>query len=345
MKSLTGVIADDVFIVAEIGCNHNGSVDIAKELIDVAKASGANAAKFQSFVPEEMITKTSPKADYQIKATGQKESQFDRLKRMKLTADDHIILKQYCEDQGILFCSSPFDCKSASLLNDLDVPFFKIPSGEITNIPLLNRISSFDKPVILSTGMSNLTDIEIALKALYSVNNIDIVLLHCLSDYPSKWEEANLNAITTLKNRFQLQVGFSDHSDGYLLPFAAVSLGAVVIEKHITLSKGMEGGDHKASIEPMEFKAMVSKIRLLKKALGDGVKRCMPSEENTRDIARKSVVAKRKITKGAIISKEDLVIKRPGTGIQPIDIDKVIGKKAISDISADGIVMWSQLSN
>lgn len=343
MNILADLIDNRVLVIAEIGCNHNGNLEVAKKLVEAAVNAGADAAKFQSFVPEEMILENAPKADYQIKATGEKESQFQRLKRMQLTQSEQNKLKQCCELKGIVFCSSPFDHQSAKFLNKLKVPFFKIPSGEITNIPLLKYIGSFRKPVILSTGMSDLGEVENALNAIGKENRKNIVLLHCLSEYPAKWEDANLKAILTLKNAFHLPVGFSDHSESIELALVAVGLGAVVIEKHITLDRNMEGGDHKASLEPDTFKEMVDKIRMLEVALGDGIKRCMPYEKNVRSVARKSIVARKDIKRGDIIESECIAIKRPGIGISPVFIHKILGSRAKEDIGENELFGWHQL--
>ena len=336
-------IAERVFIIAEVGCNHNGDLDIAKSLVDAGLNAGADAVKFQSFRPEEMSVRHTPKADYQLRATGSEESQFNRLKRMSLDEDSQRNLKAYCDKKRILFCSSPFDCQSADFLNKLNVSFFKIPSGEITNTPFLKHIGSFGKPIILSTGMSNLGEVEIALNAINWESKIDIILMHCLSDYPAMWQEANLKAMHTLGNAFNLPVGFSDHTKGIEVALVAVGMGAVVIEKHITLDRNMEGGDHKASLEPHEFKHLVEKIRKIEAALGDGVKRCMPSEENVRDVARKSIVCRKYIKKGHVIQRDDISIKRPGTGISPNYFNEIVGSIATEDIKTDELISWHQI--
>jgi N,N'-diacetyllegionaminate synthase len=338
--SLLNEIKNKVFIIAEIGCNHNGDMNIAKELIDQSLECGVDAVKFQSFNPQKMTTTQAPKADYQIKATGTTESQYSRLCRMSLSREDHFMLRDYCVKKEIQFISTPFDEESVHLLEELGVPFYKVPSGEITNIPLLSVIGSTSKPVILSTGMSNPKEIEQAIEALGHRN---IVLLHCISAYPAKWEEANLRAIPTLQSTFDLPVGFSDHTEGIELALVSIGLGAVVIEKHITLDRNMEGGDHKASIEPKNFKNLTQKIRKLETALGDGVKRCMPSEKNVSDVARKSIVAARNIKSGEIICKDSLGIKRPGTGILPKYLEKLTGGKAKVDIPEDQMITWSQI--
>lgn len=329
------------YIIAEIGCNHNGDMAIARKLVHAAAESGADAAKFQTFDPDEMITVDSPKADYQMRATGTQQSQYQRLQRMRLGVEQHQELQALCDSCGIIFCSSPFDRGSAELLQQMKVPFFKIASGEITNLPLLRQIGSYARPVILSTGMSNLGEIETALEALSGTD--EIVLLHCVSDYPARWEDANLRAMVTLRQAFQLPVGFSDHTEGIELPLVAVALGAVVIEKHITLDQNMEGGDHRASLEPPEFKAMVEKIRRLVAAFGDGRKRCTSSEMNVRAVARKSLVTRRSVRAGARLTEDDIVIKRPGTGIAPAFLPEIIGASARVDIPGGVLLRWSHL--
>ena len=330
-------------IIAEIGCNHNGELSLAKTLVKAAADAGADVAKFQSFSPDEMITKNAPKALYQIKATGMKESQYQRLCRHNLSSKDHEELIGCCDENGITFCSSVFDKDSAEMLYELNVPFFKVPSGEITNLLLLEQIASYGKPVVLSTGMANLGEVEEALDAIGKVNRNNVVLLHCVSDYPAKWEDANLRAMQTIRDAFHLPVGFSDHTEGIEMSLVAVSMGAQVIEKHITFDKNMEGGDHKASLEPHEFKDLATKIRKLERALGDGIKRCMQSEQNIRNVARKSVVAKKYIEKGQTIRIEDLVIKRPGIGIPPKFLKKLIGSKAKVEIPANNLIEWSEI--
>lgn len=343
MATFLESLKERVYVIAEIGSNHNGDLAIAKELVRVASESGADSAKFQTFNPEEMIIESAPKALYQIKATGTEESQFQRLARLKLGRKEHKELQELCEEYGISFCSSPFDHRSAELLEELRVPFYKIPSGEITNLPLLQKIGAYGRPVILSTGMSCLAEIETALVAIGREHRASVILMHCTSDYPARWEDANLRAIRTLKEAFRLPVGFSDHTEGIELSLAAVALGAVVIEKHITLSKNMEGGDHKASLEPHEFRELVTKIRRLEKAMGDGIKRCVPSEENVKTVARKSIVARRRIMKGQIIIGDDLAVKRPGTGIPPALLGEIIGARAREDLLANQPLKWSQL--
>ena len=344
MPSFLENIKSKVFIIAEVGCNHNGDMNAAKELIDISVDCGADAVKFQSFIPRNMTTKNAPKAEYQIRATGTTESQFDRLCRMSLTIEDHNMLFAYCQKKPTTFFSTAFDIESATLLTELGVPFYKIPSGEITNLPLIEYLSSQGKPMILSTGMANFGEIEEALSIAGDNRRKDVVLMHCVSDYPAKWEDANLRALLTLRHAFHIPVGFSDHTEGIELALVAVGMGASIIEKHITLNKNMEGGDHKASLEPLEFKDLVSKIRRLETALGDGIKRCMPSEQNIKDVARKSIVAKQHIKKGSIIRSRDIAVKRPGTGLPPKFLNMIVGSTAKEDISEDQLIQWSHLS-
>jgi N,N'-diacetyllegionaminate synthase len=332
-----------LFIIAEIGCNHNGDPAIAKKLINIAAEAGADAAKFQSFVPREMATQNTPKATYQQRATGTKESQYERLERLKLSREDHEKLIAHCDTKNILFCSSAFDSTSAVLLNELKVELYKIPSGEITNLPLLRQIADFGKPVILSTGMSDLAEIREALDAIGDENLDRVILMHCLSNYPASWQDANLRAIHTLKKAFGVPVGFSDHTLGIELSLAAVAMEAAVIEKHITLDKSMDGGDHRASLDPTEFRELVSKIRALEAALGDGIKCCKPSEYNTRDVARKSIVTIKPLKKGDRISEDTLSVKRPGTGIPPKYINQIIGCRALQSIAEDELIQWHQI--
>lgn len=252
-------------------------------------------------------------------------------------------LQDWCNENDVVFCSTPFDHKSAVLLNEMGVPFFKIASGEITNLPLISHIGSFGKPILLSTGMANLGEIEIALQAIGDEHRHRVVLMHCISDYPARWEQTNLRAIQTIQSAFRRPVGFSDHSEGIELPFVAVGLGAVVIEKHLTLDRNMEGGDHKASLEPAEFRTMADKLKKLQIAMGDGIKRCMPSEKGVKKVARKSVYAKRLIEPGKIIDNKDLIMKRPGTGISPVFLDRVLGSRARQTIHPDQALEWKYL--
>ncbi|MBC2400054.1 N-acetylneuraminate synthase [Clostridium tetanomorphum] len=330
------------FIIAEAGVNHNGDINIAKSLIDVACEAGVNAIKFQSFKAENLVTKQAAKADYQKRTTSD-GNQYEMLKKLELSFDDHIILKKYCEEKGIMLISTPFDFQSVDLLEKLDIPLYKISSGDLTNVPLLRYISKLNKPMIVSTGMANLGEVETAIEAIEESGNDKIVLLHCTSNYPTSYEDVNLNAMITLKNAFKLPIGYSDHTVGIEIPIAAIAMGAQVIEKHFTLHKDMEGPDHKASLNPEELKKMVLSIRNIEKAFGDGIKRCNKSEENTKKVARKSIVASTKIRKGEAISYENVTFKRPGNGISPLLIEQVIGKTAICDINIEEFITFSNI--
>ncbi|MDR1236224.1 MAG: N-acetylneuraminate synthase [Holosporaceae bacterium] len=327
---------DKVFIIAEAGVNHNGSVESAENLIDKAMEAGCDAVKFQTFKAENVVSRFAEKAEYQKKRTGAEENQLQMIKKLELSFDDFAKMKKYCEDCGVMFLSSPFDVESADFLASLDVEYFKIPSGEIVNLPLLRKIASFRKKVILSVGMATLEEIEAAVKVL--VDSREIRLLHCTTEYPCPFSEVNLRAIQTLKNKFGFEVGYSDHTEGIEVAIAAVALGATVIEKHFTLDKNADGPDHRASLEPHELKQMVSAIRNIEKALGDGRKIPTESEIKNIPIVRKSVVAKRDIKKGEIFSAENLATKRPGTGISPMKWDEIMGTIAQRDYSEDELI-------
>ncbi|QAT40526.1 N-acetylneuraminate synthase [Clostridium sp. JN-9] len=329
--------SNHIFIIAEAGVNHNGDIYTAKKLIDAALEAGADAIKFQSFKAESLVTKDAPKAQYQKKNTGS-GSQYEMLKKLELSFDDHIILKKYCEEKRIMFISTPFDFRSVDLLEKLEIPIYKISSGDLTNIPFLKYIAKLNKPMIVSTGMANLGEVEMAVEAIRNIGNNEITLLHCTSNYPANYDDVNLNAMITMKNDFKLPVGYSDHTLGIEVPIAAAAMGASIIEKHFTLDKNMEGPDHKASLNPPEFKKMVSSIRNIEKALGDGIKKCNKSEEDAKRIARKSIVAGRNIAKGEVLSYENVSFKRPGTGVSPKFADKIIGKKAVCDIGIDELI-------
>ena len=328
------------YIIAEAGVNHNGSIDIAKRMIDAAAKAGADAVKFQTFVPEEIACGDAPKAEYQKRTTGGKGSQLDMLKRLALDAGGHRKLLGYCLRKGISFLSSPFDMQSIDLLNGLGLTMFKIPSGEITNLPYLQKIGSLKKKIIMSTGMADMKEIDRAMKVLVEAGTAkrNITLLHCNTEYPTPFEDVNLLAMITIKKRFGVKVGYSDHTPGIEASVAAVALGAEVIEKHFTLDRKMKGPDHKASLEPEELGAMVRAIRNVETALGDGVKRPSPSEIKNRVIARKSIVASRDIKKGEVFSEENITTKRPGTGIDPMAWNKVIGKKAKRNFKMDELI-------
>jgi len=327
-----------VFIIAEAGVNHNGSVDVAKKLIDVAADSGANAVKFQTFKAENLVTKNAQKADYQKQATD--ESQFDMIKKLELDVETHKELITYCQEKDIMFLSTPFDHESIDLLSDLGLQIFKIPSGEITNLPYLRHIGSLDKQVILSTGMSNLEEVGGALNILINAGTAkdNITVLHANTMYPTPMEDVNLNAMLTIQKEFGVDIGYSDHTLGIEIDIAAVAMGASCIEKHFTLDKTMEGPDHNASLEPDELKAMVGAIRNIQKALGSSEKKPSPSETVNIDVARKSIVASQSIKKGDKLSSKNITTKRPGTGINPMKWDEIIHKVAAKDYQMDDLI-------
>jgi len=335
--------ANGVFIIAEAGVNHNGSVKIAKKLVDAAVAAGADAVKFQTFNTELVVSRDTPKAEYQKKATDKDETQLEMLKGLELNADDFKQLANYARKKNIIFLSSPFDKKSVDLLDEIGVPSFKVASGEITNLPLLKYIAGKGRPVILSTGMSSLEEVEEAIKVIKDEGLKNIVLLHCVTSYPAKIEDVNLKTMQTMKSAFKLPVGFSDHTMGITIPIAAVAQGACMIEKHFTLGRNLPGPDHKASLEPGELKELVKAIRDVEKALGDGIKRPTKGEERNKEIVRKSIIAKVDIPKGLKISKEMLDIKRPGTGIEPKFLNKVMGKRTRRDTKKDTLIEFKDL--
>lgn len=329
-----------VFIIAEAGVNHNGSIALAKQLIDVAVEAGVNAVKFQTFKAEKLVSKRAQKADYQKETTDGTESQFDMIKKLELDEQTHIELMAYCKQKDIMFLSTPFDHDSIELLNQLGLEVFKIPSGEVTNLPYLQHIGRLNKKVVLSTGMANIGEVEAAFNAVVEAgtDKDNITILHANTMYPTPIEDVNLKAMLTLGDAFEVAYGYSDHTLGIEVPVAAVALGATCIEKHFTLDKTMEGPDHKASLEPDELKAMVSGIRNIEKALGSSVKKPSPSEQPNIAVARKSIIAKCDINKGDVLSEENLTIKRPGTGISPMRWYEVIGSIAQCDYKEDDLV-------
>lgn len=342
MTDILNLIQNRCFIIAEAGVNHNGDINIAKKLVDKAKEAGVDAIKFQTFRAENLVTKEAPKAEYQKETTGD-GSQFEMLKKLELSLEDHIILKKYCEEKGIMFISTPFDYESVDLLEKTDVLLYKVSSGDLTNLPLLSYIANKNKPIILSTGMANLGEVEEAVETISKAGNDRTILLHCTSNYPTAYEEVNLRAMLTMKEAFKLPVGYSDHTIGIEIPIAAVALGAKVIEKHFTLDRNMKGPDHRASIEPDELKIMVRSIRNIELAMGDGIKRCNKSEENTKSVARKSIVANRNINKDEIITINDVSFKRPEQGLKPKYIDLIIGKKARRNIYRDEFITFEDI--
>ncbi len=327
---LRDALSQPVFIIAEAGVNHNGDLGLARRMVEAAADAGADAVKFQTFRAESLVNPAAPKADYQKRTTPDDESQFAMLKKLELSPDSHRNLFEHCGRNGILFLSSPFDLDSIDLLLELGMEIFKIPSGEITNLPYLRKIGGLGKPVILSTGMSDMSDIEAAIgvMARAGLNRNQLTLLHCTTEYPAPMVDINLRAMKTMAEHFGVDVGYSDHTPGTEIPVAAVALGAQVIEKHFTMDKRLPGPDHAASLEPPELKAMVSAVRNVKKAMGDGIKQPTASEMRNRPIARKSIVAGRLIQKGEMLSCENLTTKRPATGISPMEWDRIIGTRA-----------------
>ncbi|MBN2282903.1 MAG: N-acetylneuraminate synthase [Deltaproteobacteria bacterium] len=329
------------FIIAEAGVNHNGSLDLAKKMIDSAADCGVDAVKFQTFKAEKVVSKFTPKAEYQKEKTKTDESHLEMIKKLELNAAAHQRLITHCNKKKIQFLSSPFDLGSIDLLNELGLNIFKIPSGEITNLPYLRKIGSLKKEIILSTGMADLYEIEDALNVLTNTGAKlkDITILHCNTEYPTPIEDVNLKAMLTIKSTFPgVNIGYSDHTLGIEIPIAAVSMGATVIEKHFTLDKNMEGPDHKASLDPSELKAMVCAIRNIERAMGNGIKKPSPSELKNKLISRKSIVACRDIHKGELFTEENLTVKRPGTGINPMRWDEIIGQKAKRDYQQDELI-------
>jgi N,N'-diacetyllegionaminate synthase len=331
---------DKVIIIAEAGVNHNGSIQLAKQLIDAAVEAGVDIVKFQTFKTENLVSKDAKKADYQIENTTNTESQFDMLKKLELTQQQHIELISYCKLKNIQFWSTAFDNDSISLLKSLGIDLWKIPSGEITNLPYLEKIGSFNQKVIISTGMCNMQEIEEAIAVLTNAGTAiqNITILHCNTEYPTPMCDVNLLAINTIKEKFKTAVGYSDHTQGIEVPIAAVAIGATVIEKHFTLDRNMEGPDHKASLEPTELKQMVISIRNIELALGNGIKEPSPSEQKNKAIARKSIVAAKKIEENEILTENNLTIKRPGNGINPMKWYEVIGKKAKRSFAKDELI-------
>ncbi len=329
-----------VFIIAEAGVNHNGNIDVAKKMIDTAKFVGADAVKFQTFNSQKLATNTAPKADYQKSQTDKEESQLQMLEKLALSHEEQKQLFQYATSQEIEFLSSPFDLESIDFLGDLSLNCIKIPSGEITNLPYLRKIGQLGKRIILSTGMSDMDEIHQALDILVSsgTKKDNIIVLHCTTAYPTSYEDVNLLAMISIGEKFNISVGYSDHTIGIEIPIAAVALGAVVIEKHFTLSRDMEGPDHKASLEPQELKEMVEAIRNIERALGDGIKKATLSEEGNKLVARKSIVAMKNIKRGDIFSEDNITVKRPGIGLSPMKWDSVIDQIAKKDFIVDEII-------
>lgn len=330
-------------IIAEAGVNHNGSIELAKKLIDKAAEAGVDIVKFQTFKSEKLVTKSAKQADYQQKnlQSSAGDSQLAMLKKLELSVEDHYVLIDYCKELGIRFLSTAFDFESIDFLHSLNLGVWKIPSGEITNYPYLRKIAQYGETVILSTGMSEMNDIAAAIEVLmkFGLCKDQIIILHCNTEYPTPFQDVNLKAMDALREEFGVEVGYSDHTKGIEVPIAAVALGATVIEKHFTLDKNMEGPDHKASLEPDELKSMVSAIRNIELAIGTGKKTASASEKKNIGVVRKSIVAACSIKKGDTFTEKNLTVKRPGTGISPMLWEEVIGKKATRDYEEDELIV------
>ena len=329
-------------IIAEAGVNHNGSIELAKKLVEKAKEAGVDYIKFQTFKASKLVTKAAKQAEYQQRNIGKEgDSQYQMLKKLELSPEEHEILIDYCKELGIKFFSTAFDFDSIDYLHSLNLGLWKIPSGEVTNYPFLKRIAAYNEPTILSTGMCDMEDVRAAVDALYrnGLSNENLILLHCNTEYPTPFEDVNLKAMDALRKEFGVEVGYSDHTKGVEVPIAAVALGATVIEKHFTLDRNMEGPDHKASLEPDELKAMVSAIRNIEKAVGgDGTKHVSESEKKNIAIARKSIVAACDIKAGEVFTEQNLTVKRPGSGISPMRWEDVLGQKAKRNFNEDELI-------
>lgn len=333
---------ENVFIIAEAGVNHNGNLDNARRLVDAAAKAGCDAVKFQTFRASGLVSRSAGMAEYQKVNTGRAESQYDMLKRLELSDEAHNVLKSHAAEQGILFFSTAFDMVSLDFLCKLEIPVWKIPSGEITNYPYLARIAGLGKPVILSTGMATVAEIDEAVRVLlgHGLGRDKLCILHCNTEYPTPMGDVNLKAMAILGQTFGTAFGYSDHTLGIEIPVAATALGARVLEKHFTLDRNLPGPDHKASLEPGELLRMVEAVRMIEAALGDGIKRPSPSESKNRGVARKSVVAARAICAGERFSEENLVVKRPGGGISPMEWPRLIGHVATRDFAEEEQIQW-----
>lgn len=333
-------------IIAEAGVNHNGSIELAKQLIDAAADAGADYVKFQTFKAEKLVSKSAKKATYQVETTGSNDSQYEMIKKLELDEEKHNTLIDYCNQKEIKFLSTAFDYESVDLLDNLGIDLYKIPSGEITNKPFIQKIASKNKPIILSTGMADMGEIEDALDVLYEsgVDRKNVTVLHCNTEYPTPIEDVNLIAMNTIGKAFKVNIGYSDHTLGIEIPIAAVARGAICIEKHFTLDRNMEGPDHRASLEPEELKEMVRSIRNIEKALGNGIKKPSKSEQKNIEIARRSIHTAKKLNNGHTLTEEDLIMKRPGNGISPMNIDLVIGRKIHKELAEDSLITFQDLA-
>ena len=329
-----------ITIIAEAGVNHNGSIDTAKKMIDVAADAGANFVKFQTFKAETLLTHSADKAEYQKSRTEKEETQFDMIKKLELDRNAHEELVTYCNQKNIQFLSTAFDHDSIDMLAQLDMPLYKIPSGEITNLPYLRHIGNMGKPIIMSTGMANLEEVRASLYILVEsgAKKEKITILHCNTEYPTPMADVNLKAMLTIRDELGVKVGYSDHTLGIEVSVAAVAMGATVIEKHFTLDRTLPGPDHVASLEPDELQAMVTAIRNIEKAMGDRVKKPSPSEMKNMSIARRSIVAKKPISKGELFSEKNLTVKRPGKGVSPMEWDTYIGRSADKEYQMDDLI-------
>ncbi|MCI6033935.1 N-acetylneuraminate synthase [Fusobacterium varium] len=333
-----------VFIIAEAGVNHNGNINLAYKMVDEAKKAGVDCIKFQTFKTEKIITKNTKKAEYQEKNTENKETQYEMIKKLELTYDEFRKLKKYCKEKEIIFLSTPDEEESLNfLMDELNMEMVKIGSGEITNYIYLEKIAQKNKPIILSTGMSTLGEVEKALEIIRKYNNQKITLLHCTTNYPCPIEEVNLNAMLTLKEAFKLDIGYSDHTLGIEISIAATALGATVIEKHFTLDKNLDGPDHKASLDPLELTKMVEAIRNIEKALGNGIKQPHASENKIKEVVRRKIIVFKNLKKGHILKEEDLIFKRSNNGIEAEFYKIIIGKKIKRDLKEETIISWDDL--
>lgn len=332
-----------VYIIAEAGVNHNGSLQIAKKMVDAAKEAGCDCIKFQTFSTDRIVTREAQKASYQINNTHNSGSQYEMLKKLELSFEEFYILKDYCKERSIDFLSTPFDEKSVDLLEQLHVTQYKISSGELTNKPLIQYIAHCNKRILLSTGMSDFDEISEAIQWIYETGNKEVILFHCTSNYPTPYNEVSMNCMVTMKEKFGLPIGYSDHTAGIEIAYMAVSLGATMIEKHFTLDKNMDGPDHKASLEPSELKKMVDGIRNIEQAFGNGIKQPTMSELSTKKAARKSLVFAEDIIVDTIITPEHITCKRPGTGIAPKMMQHFIGKKTVRNCLKDTLVTYEDI--
>ena len=330
-------------VIAEAGVNHNGSLEMALRLVDAAAEAEADIVKFQTFKSEEVVTPTAPQADYQLRNTGMVESQLEMIRKLELPDDAFRTIQEHCRQRGITFLSTPFDRGSVDLLNEMGVDAFKIPSGEITNHPFLTYVARNGKPLIVSTGMCDIEEVATALDVIRTTADVGVVLLHCVSNYPAAPANVNLRAMKTLERRFEVPVGFSDHTEGISIPIGAAALGACIVEKHFTLDRTLPGPDHRASLEPAELSAMVRGIRDVQAALGDGVKRQVAEERNTAAVARRSLVAAHDLRAGTMIAEGMVAIRRPGTGLPPSDLARILGRKLKQDIAAGDLFTLEML--